>query len=293
MPPLARKASQIENVTYRCHFPFPIVSGVLYGAVSICALTPPPAPLRCGPWLENEHGSLLARSTRMSNLSGWRRGEDMRFMLAGYGNGSRDGDGTAKQYKTLRGVIVSEKMQVQKGGVRVGKVSVPSIKLPAVTRKVSKESYDNLADLHFHSMSADEALQVSCAFAEYALLVGDQTTKAAVKFSNERANQAAGQFLKVLLASERDAGMVPFMRELVGRWTKDSELDTKVADIQAGYGHKESAAILKRKGEWRGACATKLSELLEAYQRGPEPTSPANSRPHLTLVSNNPETGSS
>ena len=225
----------------------------------------------------------------MSNLGAWCRGQDMRFMLDGYGSGSRDGDGTAKQYKTLRGVIVTEKMQVQKGGVRVGKASVPSIKLTGKTRKVSKDSDDNPVDLLFHGMTPDEALRVSCAFAEYALLVGDQTTKAAVKFSNGRARQAAGQFLKVLLASEREAGMVPFLRELMERWTKDSELNTKVADIQAGCGHKESAAILKRKGEWRGACATKLSELLEAYQRGPEPTPPASSRPHLTLVLNNPE----
>jgi hypothetical protein len=194
----------------------------------------------------------------------------MRYMLRGYGTGSQDGTGQAKQYRTLRGSLGPATFQPN--GVTSGTRSVPCIRFSGQTRKVSKESTNNEMALIIHGISEDEALEVAGRFVEYALYLRALRDRPKKTAAFENSGPAFAEIaLKALSDMPRARGVMHFLQKLKEQWSKDGERDGSFVESSLSvrhlvtYDNSDLIELYSMRSRWRKACAKALSNLLTIY----------------------------
>jgi hypothetical protein len=238
----------------------------------------------------------------------------MRFMLVGYGSGSRDVIGKSKQYKTLRGEIGSKDQSIkfQERGVLFDGKTIPCVSFEGKTNKRGKGSMDNPVSLLLYGLSEDQALELSARLSEYAIFLRDNNGEknASVSFT-ESANYFAQNAIKILKSGPRHA-MILFLDELEKYWENEvNEIENKIQTLKRISQIKKSIKAQKdkenncniateddfiqnianqidaysRKKSWRATCADSLRNLIRYYKAGEEPI---NSKPQaLKLIISN------
>lgn len=198
----------------------------------------------------------------------------MRFMISGYGTGSRTGGEEKPQFRTLR---VSTKLEegypthIDPGGVIVGGKPVPSMKINGTTRKVNKETDDNNVSLIFHSMTVDEAMKLSADFARFATYLAEARPEAAKSVSTKTASEFANQVVRLLTYLDKSSFSSLFaeiFRRL--RQRKLSVLDE--GDTPTGFQlyrpEVYAAEQASRVRKWLETCAQKVGGLLHHWEKG-------------------------
>lgn len=202
----------------------------------------------------------------------------MQFMLLGYGTGSRDRDGTAKQYRTLRGALNTDPASVsfEPRGVSRGDKKIPCIRIKGTTRKVSKDSVNNDTAILLHGLSEDEALDLASTFAEYALFLRNERDRAhrTAAFDGS-AKQFAETSVKVLAEAPRDKGIMALLSATMDFWKARAQSDEKTADSLGRLGNaisRDNSKVVtsyKTTAMWRYRCIAALGNLLNLYSDGP------------------------
>ncbi|MCC4296631.1 hypothetical protein [Aurantimonas coralicida] len=144
----------------------------------------------------------------------------MKYMISGYGTGSRTKTGQAesRSFRTMRGKIdVSEaSIEFQPDGVVYKDRKVPAMKLKGTSRKVGRDADNNDVSLILHDISAEEAMEMSARFAEYAVFLQRQKSHEKVLVGEgtrfQKAVSAAG---KAFADYQRRAGASAVLQGLL------------------------------------------------------------------------------
>lgn len=208
-------------------------------------------------------------------------GRSVKFMLVGYGTGSKDGDGTAKQYKTLRGDLKTERGEVsfEPRGVKIGNTRVPCLRLKGSTRKVSKDSTNNSAEILLHSITEDEAVHLASTFAEYAIFLKKLRDQPEMTLAFEESSERfARTSVDLLKAAPRVVGITALLIAIRDFWAAKAKTEDVMANVLEMNAKRLPSEQLERQAvavrrfqnsaSWRRESVTQLGQVINTYAHG-------------------------
>ena len=222
----------------------------------------------------------------------------MKYMISGYGTGSRTKTGQAesRSFRTMRGKIdVSEaSIEFQPDGVVYKDRKAPAMKLNGTSRKVGRDADNNDVSLILHDISAEEAMEMSARFAEYAVFLQRQKSHEKVLVGEgtrfHKAVSDAGLAFAQYHRMRGPAALLDGLTRAFETWRMSAEMmlmlnaSTKGISDQSGvpFEDYESSGIALR--NWNSRILNLINALVTAIESGPQAKAGDQEKPGLRIV---------